>query len=208
MDNHYNKVFLSFDPINPEFSSGCRIIDISPSHFSFHLSSTYNNQSLKAQIHQLNNLAFKSLSISSNTLVITDASIKNNVAISILHIYVHNKSVIKTLHYTVNIISIEAESFAIRCSINQATNYNNISKIIVITDSIHTARKIFNMTLYPFQKYIAAILNELRVFFSCHQENLIKFWECSSQCNWFLYKAVDLETKSFNPILLFPRKLS
>ena len=36
MDNCYNTVFPSFDPLNPEFSSGHRIIDIFASCFSFH----------------------------------------------------------------------------------------------------------------------------------------------------------------------------
>ena len=56
----------------------------------------------------------------SHTLVITDVSIKNNVATSIAHIYIHNRPVIKTLHHTVNVNSMEAKLFAIRCSINQA----------------------------------------------------------------------------------------
>jgi len=81
------------------------------------------------------------LSIPSYTLIITDASIKNNIATSISHTHIHNKPVTKTLHHVVNVISTEAELFAIRCSINQATKTNDISKIIVITDSIHTAKK-------------------------------------------------------------------
>jgi len=168
MDNRYNKVFPSFNPTNPEFSPSYRVIDIFPSCFSFHLSNICNNQNLKAHIHQLDNLAFESSSSLSNTLVITNASIKNNITTSISHIYVHNKPVTKTLHHAVNIMSTEAELFAIRYSINQATLHSDISKIIVITDSIDAARKIFDMISHPFQKYTAAILNELRVFFYCH----------------------------------------
>jgi len=36
-------------------------------------------------------------------VVIPDMSIKNHVAMSIAHIYVHNMPIIKTLHYTINI---------------------------------------------------------------------------------------------------------
>ena len=43
---------------------------------------------------------------SSHALVVTDTSIKNNVAISITHIHVHNKAVTKTIHHTVNVLTI------------------------------------------------------------------------------------------------------
>ena len=79
-----------------------------------------------------------------------DASIKNNIATSISHIHIYNKPITKTLHYTLNIISTEVELFVIRYGINQATNNNNISKIIVVTDSIHMVKKIFNLSTYPF----------------------------------------------------------
>ena len=90
-----------------------------------------------------------------------DASIKNNVASSIAHIHIHNKLIIKTLHHTINIISSKAEFFAIRCGINQATHLHSISKIIVIMDSIHAVKKIFDLSSHPLQKHTAFILNVL-----------------------------------------------
>jgi len=66
----------------------------------------------------------------------TNTSIKNNIVISIIYIYVHDKPVIKTIHYVVNVMSMEAELFTIRCGINQATTISDISKIIIIMDSI------------------------------------------------------------------------
>ena len=125
-------------------------------------------------------MAIEFLSNLSHTLVITDASIKNNITTSISHIYIHNKPITKTLHHTVNVTSIEAELFAIRCGINQATHAAGISKIIVVTNLIHTAREIFDLLSHPFQSYVAIILKELQTFFSHHQENLIEFWECPS----------------------------
>jgi len=75
-------------------------------------------------------------------------------------------------------------------------------------DSIYIARKIFDLSSYPFQIHMAAIFREFHLFFSRSQDNLIEFWECSSRCNWSLYKVVDKETKSFNPIPLFLCKSS
>ena len=109
-----------------------------------------------------------------------DASIKNNMAISIAHIHVHNKPIVKMLHYAVNVTSTEAEIFAIRCGINQAINIPGISKIIVVTNSIHVMKRIFDLSLHPFQMHSAFISKELRKFFLLSINNSIKFWECPS----------------------------
>ena len=55
----------------------------------------------------------------------------------------------KTLYHTLNVMSTKAELFAIRCGINQAANNNNISKIIVITDSIYVVKKISTYLIIP-----------------------------------------------------------
>jgi len=115
-----------------------------------------------------------------------DASVKTNVTSSIAHIHIRNKLIIKILHHTINITSSEAEFFAIRCGINQATHLYGISKIIVVTDSIHVAKKIFDPSSHLLQKHMAFILNDLREFFTCHQENMIKFWECPSKSKSFI----------------------
>ena len=95
------------------------------------------------------------------TIVASDASIKNNVTTSIAHIHMVNKLLTKTIHHAVNVMSTEAELFAIRYGINQSLRFNNISKIIVITDSIHMAHKIFDSLVHPFQVQLAAILSDL-----------------------------------------------
>jgi len=142
------------------------------------------------------------------TLVALDASIKNNVATSIVHIHMADKPLTKTIHHAVNVTSTEAELFAIRCGINQSSCFNNISKIIIITDSIHTARKIFDPSSHPFQTMSATILSDLHDFFNRSDHNSIEFWECPSRLKWVLYGRVDKETKSFNLMPLFPYKNS
>ena len=84
------------------------------------------------------------------------------------------------IHHAVLITSTEAELFAIRCGINQAMNSNNITKIIVVTDSIHAAQKIFGPSVYSYQVQSAAILSELCNFFIHYKGNTIEFWECPS----------------------------
>jgi len=144
----------------------------------------------------------------STAIIVMDASIKNDITISILHMHIFNSSLIKTLHHSVFVTSSEVELFAIRCSINQASNQEDISKIIIVTDSIHVAKKFFDLSLHPYQIYTVAILNELHKFFVRNQNNSIKFWECPSQLNWTLHKVVDKDSKAFNPSPVFPCKMS
>jgi len=116
------------------------------------------------------------LSSSPHTAIIaTDASIKNDIAISISHVHICDHPLTKTVHHTAFITSIEAELFAIKCSINQACSKENVSKIIIITDYIHMAKKIFDSKSHPYQLHMTAILSELRRFFAVNQENSIKF---------------------------------
>ena len=105
-------------------------------------------------MHQLNNLVIASSENSLSPLVITDASIKCDVAMSIAHVHIHNKLVVKTLYHVVNVTSIEAELFTMRYGINQATSFQGISKIIIVTDSIHLAKRIFDLSLHPFQIHV------------------------------------------------------
>jgi len=208
MDNRFNEVFPSFDPTNPKFQPGNRIIDSFSNSFSFHLFSKSSDHSFKLHIQQLDALAIESSNSLTNALMATDTSIKNNVATYIVHIHIHNKPVVKTLYHAVNVMTSKAKFFAIRYSINQAALSHEISKIIVVTDSIHVTKKIFDPSLYTLQKQAALILRDLREFFNHHPKNIIEFWECLSKSNWHLHKAVDTDTKSFNLTPLLPNKNS
>jgi len=101
------------------------------------------------------------LNSSSTAIIITDASVKNNITTSILHMHTYNNPITKTLHHVVYITSTETKLFTIRCSINQASNYNDISKIIIVTDSIYVAKIFFDPLSHPFQAYSVVILSEL-----------------------------------------------
>jgi len=127
---------------------------------------------------------------------------------SIAHIHVHNKPMVKTLHHIINVTSTEAEFFVLYCGINQAICSHEISKIIVITDLFHATKKIFDPSSHSLQKHFALILKDLREFFSHCSKNIIEFWECPSKSNWHLHKAVDIDTKSFCLASLLPNKYS
>jgi len=81
-------------------------------------------------------------------LVISDTSVKNNMATLILHIYREQEIITKSVHYTMNITFSETEIFAIKCNINHATQLQGILYIIVITDIIPATRRIFDMFIH------------------------------------------------------------
>ena len=171
-------VFLSFNPLHQEFTPGQCISDIFPDCFSFNLVDKKEKNITHAQ--ELNNLVLSNFSPSS-AIIVTDASIKNNIATSIAHVHQADSPLIKTIHHAVFVTSSEAELFTIRCGINQACCKDNISKIVIITDSIYSVKRIFDSSAHPLQLHSAAILSKLRIFFNKSQNNSIEFWECPSR---------------------------
>ena len=202
-------IFPSFSPLNWEFFPGSRIIDIFPDCFSFNLITKKEKEKNDwIRVQELDNMVLLNSSSPHMALIITDASIKNNIATSISHVHVTNHPITKTVHHAVFVTSTETELFAIRCGINQACSNKAINKIIVVTDSIHAAKKIFNSSSYSFQCYSALILSKLWSFFISSPNNSIEFWECLSHLRWKFYHDVNKDSKLFNPIPIFPCKIS
>ena len=208
MDNRFNRIFPSFISLHSEFSSSYRVINNFSDCFSFNLFNKHHDNDKKICIQQLDNIVIESSNSPSTAIVVMNTSVKNDITTSISHMHTYNNPITKTLHHIVYITSTEAELFAIRCSINQASNHIDISKIIVVTNSIHIAKNFFDSSSHPFQAHSTAILSELWEFFLWHQSNFIKFWECPSYFNWSLHKIVNKETKAFNSTSLFPCKIS
>ena len=133
---------------------------------------------------------------------------KQNTGISLLWILLAQSLIIKTCHQAVNVSTTEAKLFTIRYSINQAISIPHIKCIVVITDSLHTVKKIFNLLLHLYQIHSAIITRELREFFNKYMNNYIKFWNCPSKENWWPHLAVDKNTKSFKASVYFSCKSS
>ena len=125
-----------------------------------------------------------------------------------LHIWREHALITKSTYYAMNISSTEAELFTIRCGISQAIHINDITNIVVVTDAISAAKRIFDMLCYPFQLHSIAISRDLRAFFNQDPRNSITFWDCPSDNEWPPHHLVDKESKTskFNPIL--PSKTS
>ena len=119
-NNCLNEIFPPFNPLHKELLSGFRLVDNFPDHFSFHTIDYRDKESKEVYLHKLDKITEDTLSNPKIVIVVSDISIKNNIATFISYIWLSSNMTIKTIHYTVNIISIEAEIFAIRYSINQA----------------------------------------------------------------------------------------
>ena len=101
---------------------------------------------------KLNNIVLN-VSLSTNTvIVISDVSIKNNVATFITHIHSHSSPIKKTFYHTINVSTTEVKLFAIKYGINQAIQIIDASCIIVITDSIYLAYYIFDPAIHLYQQ--------------------------------------------------------
>jgi len=207
LNNKVYGIFPSFSPLHLELAPGSHIIDNFLDCFSFNLTNKKKEKD-KICFQELDEMVLQSSSFPSTAIVVTDASIKNDIATSISHVHLVNHPLIKTVHHAAFITSMEAELFAIRCGINQACTKENVSKIVVVTDSIHAAKKIFNSKSHPYQTHTMAILSELHQFFNINQENSIEFWECSSCLKWRFHQDINKDSKSFNLTPSFPCKIS
>jgi len=157
-NNWSNELFSAFDRFHKEMSPVFHLIDNFPSCFSFHVTDRTNPTSLhnyfKALDFIIKNSAFNFHTVIANT----DASIKNNITISISHVISKYRDLSKKSHHTINITTTKAGFFIIRCGISQACQVSNVDKIIVVTDAIHAAKHIFDLSAHLFQiQSIAAV---------------------------------------------------
>jgi len=211
LTDSYNKshgIFPSFPPISIEFSSSNHIIDNFSDQFSFNLVNRKEKMKVNNRALELDEMVLQTSSSPHTALVITDASIKNDIATSISHIHSMNSPLTKIVHHASFVTSTEAKLFAIKCGINQVCSKNNISKIIVITDFIHATKKIFDSDSHPYQLHSIAILCELQEFFNSNSDNTIEFWECPSCLKWRFHCDVNKDSKSFYPTPSYPCKTS
>jgi len=134
--------------LNNELSPGNRLIDLYSSCFSFYYLDRKSSNTRKTHFCHLDEIVFNVSSDPKTAVVISDTSIKNQVTTSITYVHTHNSPVVKTIHYAVNVTSTEAELFAIRCGLSQAIQLTNIKHIIIITNVIHTTKKIFDSSIH------------------------------------------------------------
>ena len=207
MNNWLNGIFSTFDPLNVDLHPGHRLIDTFSSCIFLYNTDRSFNESKATYCKKPNEIILESSLDPRIVVIVSDTSIKNNIASSISHIHSFNNLLKKTLHHAINVTPTEAELFAIRCNINQVVQMQNVSCIIVITDAIHAAKKIFNPSMHLHQQQTIVISKDLRVFFSKHEDNTIEFWDCPNG-KWHLHVLVDKKIRILNLVPLYPSKVS
>ena len=118
INNWLYEIFSAFNPLNNLLYLGYRLIDVFPSHISIHSTYYSSNKSKSTHCKKLNELVLKSSLNLRTVIIISDTSIKNNITSFISYIYSFINPLKRILHYTVNIMLMEAELFTIRYSIN------------------------------------------------------------------------------------------
>ena len=207
-NNHLNGIFPSFNSLNKEFYLENRSVASFSNCFSFHKVDCSSKESKLHFCSHLNNIVFTALFNLTTVIVVSDASIKNNITMFITHIHSFNNPLKKMLHYTINTTSTEVELFAIRCGIYQAIQIPSISHIIIITNTLHAAQKNFDSLLHLYQIQSVAIAKELWKFFNKQSTNSVEFWNCSSDIDWHFHAIVNKKTKKFDLISLYLNKIS
>ena len=84
---------------------------------------------------------------------------------------------------------VVAELFAIRLGIAKATSMA-IERIILITNSLGSARQAVDPSVHPGQAHSLAVCSALRSFFSQGHSYRINFWDCPSKAEWSLHQLV------------------
>jgi len=115
---YLNSFLINMDNKKNKFLSGHYLIDLFPNRFSFYLW----KKNIKNHIKNLDDITLIALFNLFSSIVISDISIKNLITMFISHIYMHNKPIIKTIYYAINITFTKAELFVIHCSICYSLN--------------------------------------------------------------------------------------
>jgi len=148
INNWLNKVFSFFDSLNKENFSDFYLVNTFSNYFSFHSVNWKDSNILTTYCNRLENIYENSLINQDIILIISDISIKNNVATLVSYIHRDQEIIAKSVHYIMNITSIEAKLFIIRYRINHTIYLQDITCITIITDTIPDTKHIFNMSIY------------------------------------------------------------
>jgi len=145
--------------------------------------------------------------LSHNIAIIADGGIKKlQVATAVTHIWTDN-SIVQYLQVNlINVTSIEAKLMAICLGLIPAMEEENIHDIIIITDSIAVAKKIFESKTDPLQNMFIPVTLAIDSFFRKDSRNKIQFWFCPSKAKWPKHKLIDDQVKADNCAPIFPSK--
>jgi len=159
-----NELWPAFNRLHEEVFLGFHLKDNFLACLSFYVANKKNLTSLHKYFQVLDSIIYNSSFNPHYTVVITNTSVKNNIAMSILHIISKCRDLSKKVHHVINVTITEAELFFIRCGISQACKISHANKIFIVTDAIHIAKWIFDLSAHSFQIQSIKVVQSLRVF--------------------------------------------
>jgi len=106
------------------------------------------------------------------------------------------------------VTSVEAKLIAIHTGLIPAIERDNIHDIIVITDSIATAKKILESKVDPLQNIFIPIASAIKTYLKKDGRNKIHFWYCPSRAKWPRHQLVNDQVKASECVPVFPSKES
>ena len=134
-----------------------------PNHFSFSVANRKNSLYLHNHLKSLDDLLNKHTFDTYTAVVIADVSIKNNTVTAVSHTLSKYRDIIRIVHHVFNVMTTEAELFTMKSSINQVCQISDVKKVHVITNSIYTAKYIFDFSIYLLSqiRYLLVVILEL-----------------------------------------------
>jgi len=209
VNERLNGVRQCFNPLFPLFSPGSSVVDHFPSRFSFYSPLSSSNEDLYHHLQNLDQAFRSSQTVPHNIAIIADGGIKKSqVATVVAHIWSENSIVQRLQANSINITSIEAELMAIRLGLIPAMEEENIHNIIIITNSIAAAKKVFESKTDSLQNMFILVTLAIDSFFRKDGRNKIQFWFCPSKAKWPKHKLIDDQVKASNCAPIFPSKES
>ena len=86
LSHNINQTLPAFDNLNKELSSRFHLVDTFPNYFSFNIVKCKDAKARTAYLNKLKNVYRNSKDNPNTLFIITDASVKNNIAILVMHI--------------------------------------------------------------------------------------------------------------------------
>ena len=181
-----------FNSLDAEATPGCRLLDSFPECILFYPCNHSSLNSCNTYLESLDCLCLEASSSPSTLVVVTDASVipsRHMQAVPTAHIWNLGQQVLSSKTPASRTTAPDAELFAIRLGIAKATSMA-IECIILITDSLGSARWAVDPSIYSGQAHSLAVCSTLRLFFSQGHGHRIDFWDCSSKAEWSLHQLV------------------
>ena len=155
-----------FNPLDAEATPGCRLLDSFPDRILFHPCNHSSLNNRNTHLESLDRLCLEaSSSFSSTPIVVTDTSAissRNMQAISAAHFWRLGHQVLSSKTPASRTTALDAELFAIRLGVSKATSMD-IEHIILITDSLGSARRLVNPSVHSGQAHSLGGLSSLVV---------------------------------------------